>query len=1338
MGDGSLATPSKTSFSNRRQSMGSEAGIRQVINIVDDKMLIFDPPDAHLPRARTNRVAYGSNTKRVREHRFVFDRLFDNTATQNEVYANTTRPLLDSILDGYNATVFAYGATGCGKTHTITGTTTEPGIIFLTMKELFERIDELKDTKHVELSLSYLEIYNETIRDLLDRDHKKTLVLREDAVKHVSVSNLSIHSPQNVQEVMEMIITGNENRTMSATEANAASSRSHAVLQVNVSQKSRTASLSEAHTFATLSIIDLAGSERASATKNRGERLIEGANINKSLLALGNCINALCDPHRRNHVPYRDSKLTRLLKFSLGGNCKTVMIVCVSPSSKHYDETLNTLKYADRAKKIKTKVIRNEHNLNRHVGSYLKMINDQKQEIEELRAREGKAVNAGIEQLKKVDADCYVAINNALAKLRQTITEVQQQRETRILATIKTKALTTQIFQIESVLKSYLSFHFSTAGSESIPLETIIRQNVNKLSAERSQLNTYLASLEVGALDLNGAPLTPTNFGGSSSDKSVVKQRISHLLCVLKDTRGWSPTHCDAFKNQAELMRVQMELEVANRVVEESASSPDNFTAIEIISKNFFKLLQHLSTLGQESFELNENKKYLEITTFCEGIVQEVRQYFENCLSNTNALLFSDLSDSSISTGSTSFSTPTWSPKAVQPTKQNTLQRHASVSSLQNGSPASSRSIRRSSLGNPTRLSDGNSGGIPSLAINPRPLLPRNNSRLTKKPDFPITNQTASLSSNRPSSRNSPFKSPVSKKLGIHPNGFSSTSSLSAPKSTTVPETKNLNTRSSLSSNLKTERKAVKRVRWDDDTENGKEDSEEKEEDSHESCSSDPDSTSNTDIMPSQLARLGLNGVNEAPASGEPSNMGNTSKVTSSQPAAEINFSNPSKGLPNFAKTTLSAANFITQPPRRKNLASGAKLSGSTFASRNSRGIGLVPAPRYMGSSSTKSIVARTYNRSVACPVDKSQVGQVLFDNDPLLESDASNEPEEANEQTNLGKDPLFDIEANGSKMSIDFPDNNNTETDNTNNAFASEMSLDLIPEPPKLSSDSSTASGALGDSSNVDTQNNDENMDEQKGASSLEPMDLDDDNTSTVTAVPSSTALPELNRFTSNASKPNDFETHNSNPSTATASVKTNHTGQVKSTPVSAQSNNKPRLSFGVNGSLRRKSSLLPLASSPSSVSSPAPVSALASASAPSLLLKNDSSSTANSKKSQNIDQHQDSINSKSAASTTGRAGLVSSVVSNFENSLFEGNGNQQQQQRLSMKPQLKGINSPSIENKVTPKPRFGIPVPGVSGSSSLLPAQHGAVDITGLPGNEGRSNINNNNTNNAKLSAE
>lgn len=226
--------------------------------------------------------------KRVKDVRFGFDRVFDETAQQQDVYEATTRGLLDSVLDGFNATVFAYGATGCGKTHTISGNPQNPGIIFLTCQELFQRIEELKEHKSVELTLSYLEIYNETIRDLLvEGGSTKTLALREDSNSAISVAGLSTHMPKNVEEVMHMIMLGNTNRTMSPTEANATSSRSHAVLQINVNQKDRVSGLSENHTAATLSIIDLAGSERASATKNRGERLFEGANINKSLL--GEC-----------------------------------------------------------------------------------------------------------------------------------------------------------------------------------------------------------------------------------------------------------------------------------------------------------------------------------------------------------------------------------------------------------------------------------------------------------------------------------------------------------------------------------------------------------------------------------------------------------------------------------------------------------------------------------------------------------------------------------------------------------------------------------------------------------------------------------------------------------------------------------------------------------------------------------------------------------------------------------------------------------------------------------------------------------------------------------------
>lgn len=462
LGDGCLTGNSNSnststgSPSNRpmKRSIINTGGLRKIINVVDERMLIFDPPETN-PLAKMQKNAFPNSFKgsRIREHRFVFDRLFDEDSSQYQVYNNTTRPLLDSVLDGYNATVFAYGATGCGKTHTISGTPENPGVIFLTMKELYEKIESLSDTKIFDVSLSYLEIYNETIRDLLNPATLcKNLVIREDANNKISVANLSSHRPHSVEEVMELIVQGNKNRTSSPTEANATSSRSHAVLQINVIQKGRTGDITEEHTFATLSIIDLAGSERAAATKNRGARLNEGANINKSLLALGDCINALCDPRRRNHVPYRDSKLTRLLKFSLGGNCKTVMIVCVSPSSQHYDETLNTLKYADRAKEIKTKLIRNQHNLDRHVGSYLKMITEQKQEIEELRARESKVVDIAISKRKDLESKVFQTLLESLESTKKSLAKQSQEKWKKYFLLAKRKLLLLQKIDSEVIL----------------------------------------------------------------------------------------------------------------------------------------------------------------------------------------------------------------------------------------------------------------------------------------------------------------------------------------------------------------------------------------------------------------------------------------------------------------------------------------------------------------------------------------------------------------------------------------------------------------------------------------------------------------------------------------------------------------------------------------------------------------------------------------------------------------------------------------------------------------------------------------------------------------------
>ncbi|EIW76156.1 kinesin-domain-containing protein [Coniophora puteana RWD-64-598 SS2] len=382
-GDGTLATPMKP--------VTQSAPLRNIVQIVDDRILTFDPREQDPARAFVERGFMPPGTKRYKDRRFMFDKVLDSQAQQPYVYEATAKPLLSGLLEGYNATVFAYGATGCGKTHTISGTEDDPGIIYLAMSDLFQRIEDRQDEWSTEVSVTFLEIYNEEIRDLLAEPGTPTprggLQIRED--KSVKVVGLSELHPASADQVKEIVLLGNSRRTQSPTHANETSSRSHAVLQVHLTQAPRTASLTEQRTVATLSIIDLAGSERAAATTNMGQRMVEGANINKSLLALGNCINALCESGGAvRHVPYRNSKLTRLLKFSLGGNCKTVMVVCVAPTSAHFDDTHNTLVYAERATKIKTKVVtRNVVNVDRHVGQYVQAINRLNDEVRELKEK---------------------------------------------------------------------------------------------------------------------------------------------------------------------------------------------------------------------------------------------------------------------------------------------------------------------------------------------------------------------------------------------------------------------------------------------------------------------------------------------------------------------------------------------------------------------------------------------------------------------------------------------------------------------------------------------------------------------------------------------------------------------------------------------------------------------------------------------------------------------------------------------------------------------------------------------------------------------------------------
>ncbi|WVF71453.1 hypothetical protein IAT40_006257 [Kwoniella sp. CBS 6097] len=356
--------------------------LRNVVEIIDNRELDFDKPQEPTEGRRVTPMV----GRRYKNRKYVFDQVFSMEATQEEVFERTAKPLLPGVLDGYNATVFAYGATGCGKTHTISGTEEQPGIIVRTMRELFDLVEDTKLQYDTYFQMSMVEIYNETIRDLLSDEYPACppggLKLLENEKERVKVAHVTEKMPESVDDVMALVMLGNERRSTSFTARNSTSSRSHLVLQINVVRNQRKTDVEideqtvmQRSTSATLSIIDLAGSEKASV--NRGQRMKEGANINKSLLALSGCISALCQPPVRGirqHVPYRDSKLTRLLKFSLGGNCRTVMINCISPSSKDIEETNNTLLWADKAKKVSTKVSRNTAGVELRTAQWIQKI----------------------------------------------------------------------------------------------------------------------------------------------------------------------------------------------------------------------------------------------------------------------------------------------------------------------------------------------------------------------------------------------------------------------------------------------------------------------------------------------------------------------------------------------------------------------------------------------------------------------------------------------------------------------------------------------------------------------------------------------------------------------------------------------------------------------------------------------------------------------------------------------------------------------------------------------------------------------------------------------------
>uniref|UniRef100_A0A9J8B526 Kinesin-like protein n=1 Tax=Cyprinus carpio carpio TaxID=630221 RepID=A0A9J8B526_CYPCA len=316
---------------------------------------------------------------------FTFDTVFSPDSKQLDVYNLTARPIVDSVLEGYNGTIFAYGQTGTGKTFTMEGVRAVPelrGIIPNSFAHIFGHIAKAEGDTRFLVRVSYLEIYNEEVKDLLGKDQMQRLEVKERPDVGVYIKDLSGYVVNNADDMDRIMTLGHKNRSVGATNMNEHSSRSHAIFTITIECSEKGVDGDQHVRMGKLHLVDLAGSERQGKTGATGQRLKEATKINLSLSTLGNVISALVDG-KSTHVPYRNSKLTRLLQDSLGGNSKTMMCANIGPADYNYDETISTLRYANRAKNIKNKARINEDPKDALLRQFQKEIEELKKKLEE-------------------------------------------------------------------------------------------------------------------------------------------------------------------------------------------------------------------------------------------------------------------------------------------------------------------------------------------------------------------------------------------------------------------------------------------------------------------------------------------------------------------------------------------------------------------------------------------------------------------------------------------------------------------------------------------------------------------------------------------------------------------------------------------------------------------------------------------------------------------------------------------------------------------------------------------------------------------------------------------
>uniref|UniRef100_A0A672QE90 Kinesin family member 21A n=1 Tax=Sinocyclocheilus grahami TaxID=75366 RepID=A0A672QE90_SINGR len=475
---------------------------------------------------------------------FTYDYVFDMDSTQDTIYANCTEKLIEGCFEGYNATIFAYGQTGSGKTYTmgtgfdVTIPDEELGIIPRAVSHLYKGIeqrcqaaaDQGRPVPEFKISAQFLELYNEEVLDLFDttrdiemKKQKSHIKIHEDASGSIYTVGVTTRTVSSEAEMMQCLKLGALCRTTASTQMNVQSSRSHAIFTIHICQvrvcapaekqdnetDNRLAnSSSEMEEFETLTakfhFVDLAGSERLKRTGATGDRAKEGISINCGLLALGNVISALGDRSKRStHVPYRDSKLTRLLQDSLGGNSQTVMISCTSPSDQDFMETLNTLKYANRARNIKNKVVVNQDKASQQISALRTEIARLQMDLMEYRTGKRMVGEDGLESINDMfHENSMLQIENN--NLRMRVKAMQE-------------AIDAQGARLTQLLSEQANQVLSRAGEGSEEIGNMIQNYIKEIEDLRAKLLESEAVNENLRRNLTRVSSRPLFYGSSGT-----------------------------------------------------------------------------------------------------------------------------------------------------------------------------------------------------------------------------------------------------------------------------------------------------------------------------------------------------------------------------------------------------------------------------------------------------------------------------------------------------------------------------------------------------------------------------------------------------------------------------------------------------------------------------------------------------------------------------------------------------------------------------------------------------------------------------------------------------